>query len=209
MFWWKHATSPVEDISTPSEGSAPGRRLNENCGTFTPTNGSFCCLSHCSTAEGGLALIIALVARLVKSMSSTLEEKGIEREARTLVSITLSSSAAVWSTCMLRGPVISSFFAILKTMSLRRAKVSGLILGAGSTSDASPECTPPCSMCSEMAKAMTTPLSATASMSISSAPSINLEITTGASSDTSTARSRKPLSSLSERTTFIAAPDST
>jgi len=47
MFWWKHATSPVEDISTPSEGSAPGRRLNENCGTFTPTNGSFCCLSHC------------------------------------------------------------------------------------------------------------------------------------------------------------------
>mmetsp|Transcript_49473 Transcript_49473/g.41783 ORF Transcript_49473/g.41783 Transcript_49473/m.41783 type:complete len:198 (-) Transcript_49473:3622-4215(-) len=110
MFWWKHATSPVEDISTPSEGSAPGRRLNENCGTFTPTNGSFCCLSHCSTAEGGLALIIALVARLVKSMSSTLEEKGIEREARTLVSITLSSSAAVWSTCMLRGPVISSFF---------------------------------------------------------------------------------------------------
>jgi len=46
-------------------------------------------------------LIIALVARLVKSMSSTLEEKGIEREARTLVSITLSSPAAVWSTCKL------------------------------------------------------------------------------------------------------------
>ena len=46
-------------------------------------------------------MIIALVARLVKSMSSTLEEKGIEREARTLVSITLSSSAAVWSTCRL------------------------------------------------------------------------------------------------------------
>ena len=38
---------------------------------------------------------------------------------------------------------------------------------------------------------------------------MNLEMTTGASSDTSTAMSKNPLSSASDRTTFIAAPDST
>src|SRR5579863_2660229 len=33
----KHATSPVDAISTPSTGSAPDKRLKLNCGTFTPT----------------------------------------------------------------------------------------------------------------------------------------------------------------------------
>ena len=33
----KHATSPVEDISTPSVGSAPCSRVNENCGTLHAT----------------------------------------------------------------------------------------------------------------------------------------------------------------------------
>ena len=33
----KHATSPVECISTPKVGSAPRRRVNENIGAFTAT----------------------------------------------------------------------------------------------------------------------------------------------------------------------------
>jgi hypothetical protein len=33
----KQPTSPVEAISTPSIGSAPARRENENIGAFTPT----------------------------------------------------------------------------------------------------------------------------------------------------------------------------
>jgi hypothetical protein len=33
----KQPTSPVEAISTPSIGSAPTRRENENIGAFTPT----------------------------------------------------------------------------------------------------------------------------------------------------------------------------
>ena len=33
----RQPTSPVEAISTPSTGSAPSRRVNENCGALTPT----------------------------------------------------------------------------------------------------------------------------------------------------------------------------
>lgn len=33
----KHATSPVEAISTPSMKSAPANLEKENCGTLTPT----------------------------------------------------------------------------------------------------------------------------------------------------------------------------
>ena len=74
---------------------------------------------------------------------------------------------------------------------------------------ASPECTPAASTCSDTAAATTTPPLATPSNSISSAPSINLVITTGCSGDTSTALARIISSAASTYATFMAAPDST
>ena len=56
---------------------------------------------------------------------------------------------------------------------------------------ASPECTPAYSMCSDIAYAIISPLSDTASNSISLHLSINLLITTGCSCETSAASDRK------------------
>jgi hypothetical protein len=79
----------------------------------------------------------------------------------------------------------------------------------GSTSVASPECTPAFSTCSDTAETITSPSEATASNSSSRAFSRNFDTTTGCFGETRVARLRKLSSSVSFDATPIAAPDST
>mmetsp|Transcript_57718 Transcript_57718/g.132522 ORF Transcript_57718/g.132522 Transcript_57718/m.132522 type:complete len:224 (-) Transcript_57718:3598-4269(-) len=183
----KHATSPVEAISTPSEGSAPLRRWKENMGTLTPTYGSpkvgVCTAGSCSVP------IIARVAVWIKLTPVTLDEKGHDREARRLHSMTLIAPSLAIS-CMLKGPVICSASASLCVVASTSAISSAESVCGGSINVASPECTPAFSTCSEMALTSTLPFCATASTSISRPSSMNLETTTGCSLDTEAASLR-------------------
>ena len=107
---------------------------------------------------------IASVATSQKSVFTVLDTKGQEREARRFVSIT-STSVPFTRNCVLKGPVISSAFAMRAPMAFTRSIASrGRFLG-GSTSVASPECTPAFSMCSLTACATIFPSFATASSS--------------------------------------------
>ena len=92
--------------------------------------------------------------------------------------------------CMLNGPVIFSADATSRAIFLILRIVSMYRRCGGSTSVASPECTPAFSTCSEMAHRTISPSSATASTSTSFEFCSNLVITTGCSGDTSAARVR-------------------
>src|SRR5210317_1169649 len=89
----KHATSPVEAISTPRTGSDPRRRVKENMGAFTPTK----LLGRPLVSRLGKFIsdvsypTIAFVAASIKSTPIVLETNGKEREARTLHSIHMTS----------------------------------------------------------------------------------------------------------------------
>ena len=84
----KHATSPVECMSTPCVGSAPGRRLNENCDTFMPTYG----IGSSSIGSTGCPMA-TLVASPIMSTFQVFDEKGNERDTRRLHSITFRVSS--------------------------------------------------------------------------------------------------------------------
>lgn len=83
----KHATSPVDAISTPNIKSAPASRENENWGTFTPT---FPQPDNTSTGST-FSPTITRVAIATKSWSNVFETNGKDRETRTLHSITFRS----------------------------------------------------------------------------------------------------------------------
>mmetsp|Transcript_2994 Transcript_2994/g.6274 ORF Transcript_2994/g.6274 Transcript_2994/m.6274 type:complete len:208 (-) Transcript_2994:1868-2491(-) len=183
----KHATSPVDAISTPRAGSAPLSRWKENMGTLIPTKDSEKVGN--STSSSCSSPIIARVAVSMKLTPVTLEEKGHEREARRLHSMTLMAPSLAMS-CMLKGPVIWSASASLCVIFSTPATVSAESVCGGSMSVASPECTPAFSTCSEIALMRTLPLCATASTSISRPFSMNLETTTGLSLETSAASLR-------------------
>eukprot|EP00001_Collodictyon_triciliatum_P085575 15112_3 len=142
---------------------------------------------------------------LMKSMLNVFEMNGKVREARTLHSITLRSLllAKYW---ILKGPEMLRALAIFLVVILTLRMVSTRFW-AGRTSVASPEWTPAFSTCSEMATRIS-PLRATASISISLASSINLEMTTGRG-DTSAGLSQKSVKIFLVYATFMAAPLST
>ena len=156
---------------------------------------------------------MAQVATSMKLTPSTLLTKGKERLARRLHSITLRSTVPSGFTlrmiCMLYGPLISNARASFWAISLSRARSSSPSEKGGSTSVASPECTPAFSTCSETAWRSISPLYETASMSISCASGMNLVSTTGYSVFTSAAMVRLCSSVDSSQITFIAAPEST
>src|SRR5262249_54573428 len=80
-------TSPVEVISTPSMGSAPGMRPKLNMGHFTPCvvarRPSFMC-------DGLGNPIMARVARRARLIEAIFETNGNDLDARALHSITLT-----------------------------------------------------------------------------------------------------------------------
>ena len=78
----KHATSPVDTISTPVIGSALSSRVNENCGAFTPKPVDF--------PSPGLIVppIIAMAARSIRFVPIIFETNGILLDALRLHSIT-------------------------------------------------------------------------------------------------------------------------
>mmetsp|Transcript_32053 Transcript_32053/g.83929 ORF Transcript_32053/g.83929 Transcript_32053/m.83929 type:complete len:220 (-) Transcript_32053:313-972(-) len=191
----KQATSPVDDISTPSEGSAPFRRWKENIGALTPTK-PFSGQVR-SIASSFSSPHMARVAVSMKFTPRHLDEKGKERDARRLHSITLTAPSLAMS-CMLKGPVTSRALAILCVISSICLSASAAIVCGGRISVASPECTPAFSTCSEMVCSSTRPSCATASTSISRPSSMNLETTTGLSPEISPASVRKPVSSSCE-----------
>mmetsp|Transcript_179 Transcript_179/g.289 ORF Transcript_179/g.289 Transcript_179/m.289 type:complete len:216 (-) Transcript_179:493-1140(-) len=191
----KQATSPVDAISTPSEGSAPLRRWKENMGALTPTK-SFSGVVRSSTGSSSVPTI-ARVAASMKLTPSTLEEKGKEREARRLHSMTLTAPSLAMS-CMLNGPLTCSAAAILCVIASTSFTSASVSVCGGSMSVASPECTPAFSTCSETVCISRRPPCATASTSISRPFSMNLETTTGCSLLTCVAWSRKPVSSSAE-----------
>ena len=86
----------------------------------------------------------------MKLKSNVLLMNGNVRDARRLHSITFTSLffASSW---MLNGPVMCSDFAIARAMARMRRSVSVYSFIDGSSSVASPECTPAFSMCSEIA----------------------------------------------------------
>eukprot|EP00967_Tisochrysis_lutea_P103562 scaffold156435_cov24-Tisochrysis_lutea.AAC.1 len=105
---------------------------------------------------------MALVAVSMKFTPITLDENGHEREARRLHSITLTSPSLAMS-CMLKGPVIFSAAASFSVISSTFLMSASSSVWGGSMSDASPECTPAFSTCSEIALSSTLPSLATAS----------------------------------------------
>mmetsp|Transcript_68195 Transcript_68195/g.162794 ORF Transcript_68195/g.162794 Transcript_68195/m.162794 type:complete len:236 (+) Transcript_68195:2966-3673(+) len=193
-------------MSTPVVGSDPGRRLKENCETLTPTHVDD---PHASVVGTPSSTPMKMrVAIGMRGRSRALETNGNDREARTLHSITLSSSFFAIS-CMLKGPEMKSAWATAVMMSRTPSRVASVRSWAGETMVASPECTPAFSTCSEITHATTLPSFATASTSISLAFSMNLEMTTGCSLLMLTAGPRKFSRSSSLWHTFIAAPEST
>ncbi|KAH3688091.1 hypothetical protein WICPIJ_000933 [Wickerhamomyces pijperi] len=111
--------------------------------------------------------------------------------------------------CMLNGPVMFQASATLSVISLIRAITCGVRFCGGRTKVASPEWIPAFSTCSETACTMTLPWLATASTSISWAPSMNLEMTTGWSGDTLAALPSLNSNSSSLLITDMAAPERT
>mmetsp|Transcript_10101 Transcript_10101/g.29762 ORF Transcript_10101/g.29762 Transcript_10101/m.29762 type:complete len:225 (-) Transcript_10101:1935-2609(-) len=193
----KAATSPVDAISTPSDGSAPSSRLKENMGDLTATMPPRAPEGFSATCFGmgsGCTPFMARVAASMRLMPSTLEANGADRDARTLHSITDTWPSLTMS-CMLKGPVISSAPQTVRATSSILASSAGVRPWGGSMSVASPECTPAFSTCSMTARARSLPLSPTPSTSISRPFSTNLEMTTGCSRETSAASLRKPASS--------------
>ena len=201
----RQPTSPVEAISTPSVGSAPERRMKENCGALTPTYSRSRKERKPFFAGSPIRTSVAVSMKLTLH---TFETKGKLRDARKLHSITCTSplAAMYW---MLKGPVISSAFAILLEIDFICRIVSKYVRCGGSTSVASPEWTPAFSTCSDMADTRISPRFATPSNSISFAFSTNLLMTTGYSREISSARSKNLHNSSSVEATAIAAPLST
>src|SRR3989338_9926826 len=77
----KHATSPVDAISTPTTGSAPFSLEKENCAAFTPTN------SKSNIDLSILSVVYPKMAFVASSMKLTLnvfEQNGKLRDARRL-----------------------------------------------------------------------------------------------------------------------------
>eukprot|EP00732_Lithocolla_globosa_P000992 Lithocolla_globosa_v1_NODE_410_length_4127_cov_7.757859.p3 type:complete len:104 gc:universal NODE_410_length_4127_cov_7.757859:1156-845(-) len=88
---------------------------------------------------------------------------------------------------MLNGPVTLSASAIMLPAASIFPTVCGARSWGGSTSVASPECTPAFSTCSEITCRTTLPWTATASYSISFASWMYLDTTTGWSGETAAA----------------------
>ena len=110
---------------------------------------------------------------------------------------------------MLQGPVTRSSFAISRAIRFALPRMGTVMSTGGSTSVASPLCTPASSTCSVIAQSTTSPSRATRSSSISRAPSSNRETTTGCSCETAFAFFRMRPSSFGSWATDIAAPLST
>mmetsp|Transcript_8537 Transcript_8537/g.29102 ORF Transcript_8537/g.29102 Transcript_8537/m.29102 type:complete len:217 (+) Transcript_8537:841-1491(+) len=186
------ATSPVDAISTPSDGSAPRRRLKENMGALTATKPGGAPPGLVATWDGKAICSKPHMARVAASMRftpSVLDANGADRDARTLHSITDTSPFLTMS-CMLKGPVIWREAHTLAATSSILASSASVRLWGGSMSVASPECTPAFSTCSMTARRSSLPSLPTPSTSISRPPSMNLEMTTGCSRDTKAASSR-------------------
>ena len=110
----KHATSPVDAISTPVTGSAPRSRVKENMGALMPTylvgrSGPYNAGSRSLDTSNPS---ITLVAAATKSAPTVLDTNGKERLARRLHSM-MDTSPPLASSCMLNGPVIFSATATL------------------------------------------------------------------------------------------------
>lgn len=113
-------TSPVDDISTPSTGSALCNRENENCDAFTPIQ------SISKFVLSGFSYEVSSMIRVAVSMKlrfSTFDTNGKLRDARRLHSITFTSLffARNW---ILNGPLMFSSLAILRPIFLMRRAVS-------------------------------------------------------------------------------------
>mmetsp|Transcript_26071 Transcript_26071/g.70513 ORF Transcript_26071/g.70513 Transcript_26071/m.70513 type:complete len:225 (+) Transcript_26071:583-1257(+) len=194
------ATSPVEAISTPREGSAPRRRLKENMGDLTaqkeerapPGCSATCAGMGRSDTDLSSPLGPAFMARVAASMRftpSALEAKGADLEARTLHSM-MDTEPSLTMSCMLKGPVMSRAAQIFSATTSICSSSSDVSVRGGSIRVASPECTPAFSTCSMTARARSLPPWPTPSTSISRPPSMNLEMTTGCSRETSAASPR-------------------
>mmetsp|Transcript_6234 Transcript_6234/g.17390 ORF Transcript_6234/g.17390 Transcript_6234/m.17390 type:complete len:217 (-) Transcript_6234:612-1262(-) len=120
MSWPKHATSPVDAISTPSVGSAPCRRLKLNRLLLTQqkSRSRSLMLAGCTGRP-----TIARVASSIKLVWNVLLTNGNERDARRLHSITLTSFDLEMN-WMLNGPVILSAAAMLPAIRFTRRCVS-------------------------------------------------------------------------------------
>mmetsp|Transcript_19784 Transcript_19784/g.67951 ORF Transcript_19784/g.67951 Transcript_19784/m.67951 type:complete len:338 (-) Transcript_19784:3320-4333(-) len=231
----KQATSPVDDISTPSVGSAPRRRAKENIDALTAVNprsseGGCSCGRRLRSAPGMGRPARTSVATSAKSTPCAFDTKGTERDARRLHSMTRTSfmdsnepssssspmafgSAAAsrpptrnWT---LNGPEICSASAMAAAASRAVRSWNAFKVCGGNTSVASPEWTPASSTCSCVAQQMILPFWATPSISSSRAPRTNLEMTTGWSAETSLALSSICCSCTASRATAMAAPEST
>src|SRR3989344_7665539 len=148
----KHATSPVEAISTRNTGSVPRSLVKEKCGTFTPKYGT-----DITIGAPAFCPKMIFIAQSMKLNPSTFETKGKLLEARRFASITSTSgnlsSRSRTKNCILKGPLAVNSFAILSEMSFIRSRASTDNEKDGRTKVASPECTPECSTCSDIAQA--------------------------------------------------------
>ncbi len=172
----KQATSPVDCISTPKSGSAPSSCMKENCGTLTPTlNAGTLLLSMKRRIEPPRIASAPASRRFIPFIFET---NGIDLEARTLHSMTITSPPFTMY-CTLNGPRISSARAIRFVYSSIFPCTSSLSPSAGMRIVASPECTPAFSTCSMIAPMSTSLPSLTASTSASFAFWMNLLMTRG------------------------------
>ena len=106
----KHATSPVERISTPTVGSAPSICMNENCGAFTAN----CLGSGTSLIPSSFPPRITVRRELDQVRARRLgDERAATCEARRLHSIT-STSSLTQRNWMLNGPFTPSSFAMAR-----------------------------------------------------------------------------------------------
>mmetsp|Transcript_11649 Transcript_11649/g.36896 ORF Transcript_11649/g.36896 Transcript_11649/m.36896 type:complete len:200 (+) Transcript_11649:735-1334(+) len=134
----KAATSPVDAISTPSDGSAPRSRRKENMGDLTALSPGRAPPAACGGSGSCGAPTIARVAASTRFTPIALDAKGDEREARTLHSIT-STPPSLTMICMLNGPVISSVAHTRAATSSILTSSAAVRVCGGSISVASPE----------------------------------------------------------------------
>src|SRR3989338_5990550 len=150
-------------------------------------------MRHFNTSIIGLLILteltflfsMILVANSMKLIPRTLETNGKLLDALKLPSITRTSGItrppSLTKNWILNGPFSFKDLEILTVASFICSTESGDNENEGSTIVASPEWTPACSTCSEMAQAIILPFWETASKSTSFAPLMNLEITAGKS----------------------------
>merc|ERR1719401_30146 len=134
----KHATSPVDCISTPSLGSEFFKRPKEKTETLEATYSM-----SIGWIVTGLTAIphITRVAISMKLVLYVFEMNGMDREARRLHSMTLTS-LSLQMNWTLKGPEIFNALQIFWPIILTRRCVSTKSFCAGSSKVASPLCTP-------------------------------------------------------------------